>query len=78
MLRQLEISDAAVSLALRRELDRLPAVSGATDASRIYITDTLNDILARAEKAAQSLKDEYVSVEHLLIGAVETDKDAKH
>ena len=50
ILRKLEISDAAVSLALSRELDRLPAVSGSVDASRIFITDTLNDILSRARR----------------------------
>jgi ATP-dependent Clp protease ATP-binding subunit ClpB len=77
LLRKLEISEAAVELALQRELDRLPAVSGAVDASRLYITETLNDILTRAEQAAGRLKDEYLSVEHLFLGAVETDKDTR-
>ncbi len=77
LLRQLEISDSAMLLALRRELDRLPRVSGSIDASRLYITETLNDIFTRGQKSAERLKDEYVSVEHLFLGLVETEKDPK-
>lgn len=77
ILRKLEIAESAVSLALNRELDRLPAVSGSVDASRIVITESLNDIIARAEKAASRLKDDFLSVEHLLLGSVESTKDPK-
>ena len=77
ILRQLEIGEAAVSLALRRELDRLPTVTGSVDASRLYITEGLNDILRRAEAAAKRLTDEFISVEHLLLGLVESDKDRR-
>ncbi|MFP4542268.1 MAG: Clp protease N-terminal domain-containing protein, partial [Opitutales bacterium] len=75
LLRHLELSEAALSLAVRRELDRLPQVSGAVDASRIYITEGLNDVLARAGKAAERLRDDFISVEHLFLGAAESEKE---
>ncbi|MGB3057095.1 MAG: AAA family ATPase, partial [Candidatus Omnitrophota bacterium] len=44
-------------------------VSGA--AVQPYLSVGLNKLLARAEKEARHLKDEYISVEHLLLAAVE-------
>jgi ATP-dependent Clp protease ATP-binding subunit ClpB len=53
---------------LTRELDRLPQVTGAAGApEQIYVTQRLNQVLTNAETEAQNLKDEYVSVEHLLL-----------
>jgi ATP-dependent Clp protease ATP-binding subunit ClpB len=68
LLDKLEITPAAVSLALDRQLAGLPAVSGATEAGRVYLTEDLNEALTLAEQAAQQLKDDYVAVEHLFIG----------
>ena len=54
--------------ALRRELERLPKVTGTSEAAnQIYVTGRLNRILAEAEIEAKKLRDEYVSVEHLLL-----------
>ncbi len=53
---------------LERELDRLPKVSGPSGApEQIYVTGRLNRLLAQAEDEAKRLKDEYISVEHLLL-----------
>ncbi len=54
------------------ELDRLPSVTGpAGGPEQIYVTQRLNRLLTRAEDEARSLKDEYVSVEHLLLALLE-------
>lgn len=51
---------------LEAELQRLPRVSGdATGGS--YITQRLNKLLVQAQDHAKKLKDEYVSVEHLVL-----------
>ena len=53
---------------LEQELERMPKVSqggGAPD--QIYITGRLNRLLAQAEEEAKKIKDEYISVEHLLL-----------
>jgi len=53
---------------IQQELDKLPRVSGdnATTAD-VYITHRLNKLLAHAQDQAKRLKDEYVSVEHLVL-----------
>ena len=57
---------------LGRELDRLPQVAGPGGApEQIYVTTRLSQLLTRAEEEARGLKDEYVSVEHLLLAMVD-------
>jgi ATP-dependent Clp protease ATP-binding subunit ClpB len=57
---------------LENELERMPRVSGAGGgADQIYITARLNRVLAQAEEEAQKIKDEYVSVEHLLLAMID-------
>ncbi len=53
---------------LDQELARLPKVSSPTGATdQIYITGRLNRLMVQAEDEARRLKDEYISVEHLLL-----------
>jgi ATP-dependent Clp protease ATP-binding subunit ClpB len=50
------------------ELDKLPKVAGPSGApDQIYITGRLNRLFTEAEDEAKRLKDEYISVEHLLL-----------
>ena len=57
---------------LESELDRLPKVSGPSGApDQIYVTGRLNRLLSSAESEAKQLKDEYVSVEHVLLAAID-------
>src|SRR5467141_1828235 len=60
---------------LEQELDRMPKVTGPTGAppDQIYVTGRLNRVLTLAEDEAKKLKDEYVSVEHVLL-AMTDDK----
>ncbi len=74
LLDKLSIGPGAVQLAVERELDRLPKVTGSVDTSKIYVTQAVNDVLTRAEEEADKLKDEYVSVEHLLLGLLDVAK----
>jgi ATP-dependent Clp protease ATP-binding subunit ClpB len=54
--------------ALVSRVERLPRVSGA---AQPYLSNDLARILDQAEKEAETLKDEYVSTEHLLLAAAE-------
>ena len=72
ILEKLNVTPGAVTLAVGRELDRLPAVTGSVDATNIYITQALQDAINKAEAAAKRLKDEYISVEHLFLGLLES------
>ncbi|OVE75242.1 ATP-dependent chaperone ClpB [bacterium E08(2017)] len=49
-------------------LERRPKVSGtAGEAGQLYVSTRFNKLLAAAGKEASKLKDEYISVEHLLL-----------
>ncbi len=52
--------------AVKEEIERLPRVSGA-GAGNIYPTAALSRLFGEAERLAQGMKDEYVSVEHLFL-----------
>ena len=47
-------------------------VGGGREAGKVYIAADVDKALNRAEAVASSMKDEYVSVEHLLLALVET------
>ena len=58
--------------AVKAEVGRLPKVSGSgREAGQIYIAQDVDRALNAAEAAAKSMKDEYISVEHLLLGLLE-------
>lgn len=53
---------------LEDSLAKRPRVSGgASEAGKVYVTQRLNQLLSRAEKEASQLKDDYISVEHLVL-----------
>lgn len=74
LLEKMGIQVSAVDLALQRDLDKLPVVTGSVDASRIFITQTVQDAITKAEARARTMGDDYISVEHLFIGLIEADK----
>ncbi len=53
---------------LRELVSKKPKVSGA---SQVYLSNQTNSLLMRADKIAQSMKDDYISVEHVLLSALE-------
>ena len=58
--------------ALEQELDRMPKVSGPSGPpDQLYITGRLNRLIVQAEDEARRLKDDYISVEHLLLAMTE-------
>ena len=59
---------------LEEELRRRPKVYGA--ASRVGVGAALQNVMSHAEQQAQSMRDEYVSTEHLLMGLVVASSDS--
>jgi ATP-dependent Clp protease ATP-binding subunit ClpB len=61
---------------IEAELDRMPKVSGPSGGpDQVYVSSRLNRLLTDAEDEARKLKDEYISVEHVLLAALD-DKGA--
>lgn len=62
----------AVSRVLEKRLQALPRVSGGADPG---LSRRTTAVFQRAEDEAKSLKDDFVSVEHLLLATLHTDKE---
>src|SRR5215471_6946616 len=68
ILTKAEINIDNLKRRVEQELERIPKVSGSGGApDQIYISGRLNRLLAQAEDEAKKLKDEYISIEHLLL-----------
>ena len=65
LLGKMGVDCNAVLSELDTEISRLPKVSGDT---QIYLSQEADRVISAAEKAAKSMGDEYLSVEHLMIG----------
>ncbi|OIR03717.1 chaperone protein ClpB [mine drainage metagenome] len=74
LIEKLNLQTSALQLSVERELERLPKVTGSVDASKIYVTQAVNEVLTRAEDEAKQLTDEFVSVEHLFLALLEVAK----
>ena len=69
--------EAAIASAAKAAVERLARMSGSGyDPDRIYITKDLEKALNRAEEEAQHMKDDFVSVEHLFLGLLESPNKA--
>jgi len=57
---------------IEESLNKKPRVSGpGTEPGKVYVTQRLDKILVKAEEEAKHLKDEYVSVEHLILPIID-------
>ncbi len=72
LLRKMEITVESLEAAAMTELRRLPAVRTSREADRFYISPDMDAAFTAAEEQARSMKDEFVSVEHLFLGLLET------
>jgi ATP-dependent Clp protease ATP-binding subunit ClpB len=72
ILKKMDVDPSAASQAIGDELSRKASVSGpGAEAGKVYVTQRLSKVMARAEEEAKRLKDEYVSVEHLLLAMLQ-------
>ena len=72
LLEQAGISVTSVSGALEQALAKVPQVQGAgAGPGQIHLTSRLSQVLTRAEQEMRGLRDEYLSVEHVLLAMAE-------
>ncbi|MEV5786620.1 ATP-dependent chaperone ClpB [Streptomyces sp. NPDC052287] len=72
LLQQAGTEPKELRAAVREELSRRPKVTGPGAApGQVFVTQRLGRVLDAAEQEAKHLKDEYVSVEHLLLALAE-------
>ena len=72
LLNKMDVPVEPFRAELERELQKRPQVGGpGARPGEVYVTQRLNQMLVRAEDEAKRLKDEYVSVEHLVLAMLE-------
>ena len=74
LLRKMEVTVESLEAATKAEIQKLPGVTGSREADRFYISAEVDATFTAAEKQAQTMKDEFISVEHLFLALVETAK----
>ena len=77
LVRKMGSEPGNMAAALAKKLSEMPRVTGSgREADKVYITPELDRALTAAEKEAANMKDEYVSVEHLVLGMMDAPDDA--
>jgi len=72
LLQTLGIDANAFAQAALQKVEALPRVTGSgRDPEKIYISNDLDRALNAAEQQAKQMKDEYISVEHVLLGILQ-------
>ena len=76
LLKKMDISIESFDAATEAAVNKLPVVTGSgRDADRFYISRGVDSLLAAAEQTAKSMRDDYVSVEHLFLAMLDTADD---
>ena len=70
LLKKMGVVTESLSAAVDQELGKLPAVSGGSE--QVYLSAALDESFTAAENQAAAMHDDYVSVEHLFLGLLET------
>ncbi|MCM2264234.1 MAG: ATP-dependent chaperone ClpB [Desulfuromonadales bacterium] len=72
LVARLDLEPQALIQVVREELQKRPAVSGpGAEPGKVYVTQRFSGLLVKAEDEAKRLKDDYISVEHLLLALVD-------
>jgi ATP-dependent Clp protease ATP-binding subunit ClpB len=72
ILKRANVAVPELQARVEQELASRPHVSGDTEQGKIYVTQALNELLVRAGDHASRLKDEFISVEHLLLAMTDS------
>ena len=72
LMKKLKINPGRMAQACEREIQRMPSMSGpGYQANTLSMSVALNDALRAADEIAGRMKDEYISIEHLLLGMLD-------
>ena len=72
LMQNMGVDPAALLGEARAAMHRIPGVTGpGRESGKIYVSPEVDKALVEAEAQADRMKDEYISVEHLLLGLLE-------
>ena len=71
LLKKMNVSEK-FERTIKKEIDNKPSMhSNARQMNQVYISRDVDEALTTAENTAEKMKDEYVSVEHIMIGLID-------
>lgn len=68
LLKKMDIDINALRNSCQTEIDKLSQITGSI---ALRFSETIEKVLENAEKQAKSMKDEFISVEHIMLGMIE-------
>ena len=72
LLKKMGISVESLDAAVTAEVNKLPRVTGSgREADRFYVSRQVDETLTKSEELAKGMKDDFVSVEHLLLALID-------
>ena len=72
LLTKMNVDPAAVAQSMRSVIEKLPKVTGpGRKPDKIYVSQETDKILNAAEKTAEQMQDEYISVEHIFLAILD-------
>ena len=79
LMKKMGKENESIKNAITAKLKAMPSVTGSgRNPESVYVSKDADNALSEAEKQAKHMKDEYVSVEHIMLGLFETaDRDLK-
>ena len=72
LLKKMDVTVESFEAAAIAELNKLPRVSGSREADRFYISSDTDATFTAAQDQAQIMHDEFISVEHIFLGLLES------
>ena len=72
LLRKMDVTVESLEAAAEAELRKIPGVRTSQEMNSFYVSADVQAAFDAAEKQAKAMKDEFVSVEHLFLGLMET------
>ena len=72
LLQKLNVDPGSFAAAVAEKLSALPRVSGSgRDPDKVYISQAADKVLSAAAREAKTMKDDYISVEHVFLGLLD-------
>lgn len=72
LIKKMGIDQKSFTNSIRKEVEKLPKMSGGgRESGKVYISAEVDNTLVAAERTAEKMKDEFVSVEHIMIAVIE-------
>lgn len=74
IIEKMDVSVNALKNAINFEMDKLPKVYGeGADSQGVTATRRINEVLIKAESISKEFKDEYISVEHVMLAIIDIE-----